>query len=200
MINRVTRILTRWLRDHPVYGLPVLLADVAFDSSDEQAALLINGVQLPLTIYNDVDDDCTAERYDPDVVPALVIVAELSTDAPVKPGRGQLDFDGVGVSFAYLERDQPAKYARQRGGYVFTAVQDSLSAFNDPRLSRVPLSEGIDAWAEVSSLWRSLGDVEVLGVSDVSEHRVTGGVGKSRMFGAVLARFKVRRILAAPSA
>ncbi len=200
MINRVTRILSRWLDAHPTYGLRALAASVTFDSTEEATALEINGDALPVTIYNDVDDECVATRYDPDVVPALVIVAQLSTDAPLLRGRGQLDFDQVKVSFAYMERDQPVSFARRRGGYLLTALMDSLNAFNEPKLSKVPIPDDIDpapAFRDASASWRTLGDVEVLEVADLKESRVTGGVGKSTLIGSVIGTFKVRRTVPA---
>ena len=194
MINRMTRILTRWLATHPVYGLPALLASVSFDSEAEGTALLLRTNQLPLTIYNDVDDECTAARYDPDSVPALVIVAQMSMEGAVRRARGQEDYDDVAVTFAYMERDEPINYARQRGGYVLTAVADSLNAFNEPMLSRVPIPQAMDdKWAATSPSWRALGSVEILELTALREARVTGGVGTSKLIGATLALFKVRR-------
>lgn len=192
MINQMTRILTRWLEEHPVYGVPVLLASAVFDSSAEQTALEIKTAQLPLTIYNDVDDECVAKRYEPDEVPALVIIGELANDAPVHYGRGQLDYPSVGASFAYLERDEPVNYARQRGGYVLRAVQDSLLAFNVPAVSKVALA-GTESFYAADDTWRSLNGVEIIEVTDVRENRVTGGLGKSTLIGTMLGTFKVRR-------
>lgn len=199
MINRVTRILTRWLVSHPDYGMRPLLDAVSFDSTEEAVRLLVETASLPLTIYNDVDDESVAKRYDPDKVPALVIVADLTSQSPVVSGRGQLDYDTVNVGFSYMERDQPVNNARQRGGYVITALTDALLAFNQPKLARVPIPtlSPVALYAAESATWRELGDVKITEVVSLRESRVTGGVGKSTLIGTLLGTFKVSRTVPA---
>jgi hypothetical protein len=196
MINRFTRILTRWLREHPELGLRAFLDATAFDSDAEATTLLLNEETLPITIYNDVDDECTAKDYDPDKHPALVIVAELSSDAPVRRPRKQMDFEAVRVSLAYMEKGTKVTHARQRGGYVLTAVMDSLRAFNEPSKSRIPIPT-LDpevTWIDTSPTWRQIGDIDIVELTQIRESRITGAVGKSVLIGTVLATFRVRRL------
>lgn len=191
MNNRLSRILTRWLKDHPVYGLDLMLASVVMDEGDE-ARLLIKDARLPVTIYNDVDDDCLAKRYNPTVVPAVAIIPQVTTSVPTR-SRGTLIYKDVTVALSYLEREQPEILSRQRGGYVMTGMTDSLLAFNEPRISNVAMpSPG-------TTTWRRLGDIEVLEMTALEELRVTLGVGGANMFGSLLATFTIQRHLRTPS-
>lgn len=197
MNNRLSRILTRWINTHPTYGVRALLAS-AVETMDpgDQAALVLNGDDLPIAaVYNDVDDACMVKSYNPDAVPCVAIIPQVSTATPITKHRGQLDYDGVEVSLAYMERDQPELASRGRSGYVLTALIDSLIAFNDPRLSGVGAPEPSDPPDGFVS-WRRLGDIEVVEMTAAEEFRMTLATGGASMFGAVVATFRVRRFIA----
>jgi hypothetical protein len=190
MNNRLSRILTRWFKTHPVYGIAPMCAAIVMDAGDE-AALLIppdTGVRLPVTVYNDVDDDCLVPKFNPDVVPALCIIPQMSTLSPMKRGRGQVDYEGVQVGVSYIERDQKETLARKRGGYVMEAVLESMIAFQKPEHSAIPRPGDVDGYS-----WRRLGPVEIVDVTAIEEYRVTLGIGASAMFGAIIPTFRIRK-------
>jgi hypothetical protein len=197
MNTRFTRIITRWVNTHEDYGVRALLdamIDTGLDGNDEDE-LAIGTDVLPVTIYNDVDDACMFPRYNPTVVPALALVAQVSTPSMVRRNRGQLDFDGVEIGLSYIERDQPELFSRRRGDYVLTAVSDSLLAFNEPKLSKVPIpadSNG-DTWRTLGGEG-AVGSVEVTEILKLEQFRVRMGVHNATMFGAVLATCRVRRL------
>lgn len=187
MNNRLSRILTRWLKTHTTHSLALCAARVAMDEGDEEA-LLLNGERLPITIYNDVDDTCLTPKFNPDRVPALAIIPQVSVNAPVQVRRGQLEYFGVEVAMSYMERDTPEVFARQRGGYIMNALQDSMIEFNKPDVSKA-IMPGSDM------SWRALGDIEVLEVKALEEMRITMGVAGCTMFGSLIGAFNVRRFL-----
>lgn len=187
MNNRLSRIMTRWMKHHPTHGIVPMSAGVVMDDGDEDV-LLVDGARLPVTVYNDVDDPCMIPRYNPDQVPAIAIIPQVSLSVPVDVRRGQMDFSEVDVSFSYLERDTTEILARRRGGYMITAMVDSLLGFNKPELSNMLIPGG-------TTTWRRLGDIEVLEVKALEEVRMTIGLGTASMFGSLIATFRVRRVL-----
>jgi hypothetical protein len=187
--NRLSRILTRWLKTHPTFGIAPMCAALTMDAGDE-ALLELAGERLPVTVYNDVDDECLVPKFNPDVVPALCIIPQLSTNSLVTRRRGQIDYDKAPVGMSYIERDQPEILSRLRGGYVLEAVLHSMIAFQQPAYSAIPMVGG------AGPTWRQLGNVEIVDVTSIEEYRVTLGIGTSSMFGAIVPSFKVRQLVA----
>lgn len=203
MIPRFTRIWSRWLRFHPVWGLAPRLAAVVMDPGDEDRLLLgpDHDIRLPCTVVDDIDDEALAKLKEPEVSPALAVVAQLVHSAPLQWARtregGQLVWDASPMGFAYIERDTPVLHGRQRGGYVLSALMESIIAFNEPKESAVPIPTGILGLdPPPATTWRRLADIEILEVSELEEWRVQGGLGESTIIGSMFASCRVRRLLA----
>lgn len=198
MNNRLTRILHRWLDEHPLFKLSVLLAAATMDGDDETELLVpvegAAGARLPLTIYNDVDDDCLFPRINPPKVPAVCVVADLPSPSKLRFGKGQVDYPGVAVAISYVERGEPDLKARRRADYVLNAIEDSLMAYNNTQVSDEPIM-GDDQ----SNTWRTLGgprakgSVQLLEIVDTEQFRAKVGVHGVTMYGAVIATCKVVR-------
>lgn len=198
MNNRFTRIMTRWLKSHPVYNLTAMCAAVQMDDGDE-TALALNATRLPCAIYNDVDDDCMFPRHNPTTVPALGLVAQTAVPTPMRRFRGQLDYDAVEIGMSYMERDTPELAAKGRGDYVLQAATDSLLAFIEPKNANVQIPGDVLPNPN-SDTWRSLGgfgkkgSVEVLDITNVEQFRIRLGVHGVTMFGALIVTCKLRRL------
>ncbi len=196
MNNRFTRIMARWFKTHPTYGIVPMCAAIAMDAGDE-AALGVgdSAARLPVTVYNDVDDACMFPRYNPTIVPALGLVSQGSGVAPVVRLRGQLTYDSLEIAIAYLEKDTDELLAKKRGDYVLQAATDSLLAFIEPRFSDVGIPDDTNG-----DTWRSLGGkgnkgaVEVIDIPQIEQFKIKLGVHGVTMFGALIATCKVRRM------
>ncbi len=186
MNNRLTRIIDRWVDTHSVHGVAALLEDITMDGNDEDE-LELRGEKLPVTVYNDVDDECMFPKADPTEVPAIGIVSQSSAIARVRPRSGVRIFEGVEVALSYLEREEPELKAKRRGDYVITALADSLERFNNPTLSNVPIDMD-----EQGNSWRTMGgykvpgSIEVVDITKIEQFRVRLGVHKVTMYGAVI--------------
>lgn len=179
MINEVTQLMTRWAR-HEVHGVNALIPSVFRSPGHPEPK--------PVVIYNDVDDKQIADNFDPPESPALVIVADSDADTPVILHRTQQDLPRFLVAMVYIVRDPESEMqARRDAGYVLGAAYESLVRFNQPKLSSPGSGEVPD--------YRSWYDkVKVHDVLELSEHRVTGAVGRSKLIGVLLATVRGGRV------
>lgn len=170
MIVEVVRLIDRWLKNEE-YGLEKMLHEVPRFRPE--------GTQDPMPampcIVNDTEDENVATDLDPAKVPAIVI---YGTNGPKFPldRRGNRNagtiVPSVIVAAAYITREEVALKAVQDGNYILQAVKRSLAHYNSLEQARGS---------------RTLNTVTIAQIRDVEERSVRGAVGKSQLWGFVLA-------------
>jgi hypothetical protein len=170
MIPTATRLVDRWLK-HPEYGVAAMLQTVPRLTPEGD---LDEMPKVP-DIYNDMETDELAKNLEPPTSPALVVYSDADPTVDVKGDYRQIT-DALIVSVAYITRDMPPARASLDGGYVLRAVRKSLTRFNDQRIA-MP--------------FRELNDFKVAAVREVRTVRVAGAVGRSQLWGFVLASLTV---------
>lgn len=174
MIFETTVLLRRWLQ-HPQHGVVQMLATVPRNN--------IAGGQWPLpaspTVYADVENpDLAAQDLDPAQIPALVVyvdenVEDAQYDQSNKDYERQRRFR---ATIAYITGDEPPEKAVREGGFTLRAAKKCLRLFNNQTLS---------------AAYREYNSVKIAKVGPVVMHIVSGAVGKSKLWGFVVATLTV---------
>jgi hypothetical protein len=170
MIVEVTRLVDRWLR-HPEFGFEPFLPTIPRKTPE--------GLEEPMptvpTLYNDTEHEEVALEIDPPRSPALVLFVDEGYEVDAKdPFRHKAQ--PVIVTVAYLTREVPSLVAVREGAYVLKAVKKSLVRYNDQRIAHS---------------FRELNGVKVAAVGALEHLRVAGAVGRSQLWGFVLASLNV---------
>lgn len=173
MITIVTRLVSRWLKEHPTYGVNVLIPNLNIVLEDDKPGLV--------SIFNDADDDCVAGAINPTKTPCLVIITDGTIKYAVSRTRPVMDIADVMLSVSYLTKTERPIKARRDGAYALRAVADSLMKLNEPKIS--------------TAEWRKLDDMEFLELTELVEVRVLGKLNELRMAGSVVAHIRARRVL-----
>lgn len=170
MVSDITIMYDRWLR-HPEYGVAAMLPTIprVVPALGATPATVISEPTMP-TIYNDVEHESVVREIDPDKEPALVVFTDSDPDVPMHPNRRAVDRT-VTTTIAYTTREMPPLRAVQWGGLILRAVKLSVGHFNDQRKAKG---------------YRELNGVSIQAVRSVTEQRVSGAVGRSRLWGFLL--------------
>jgi hypothetical protein len=172
MIVPATRIVARWLREHPVYSVAAHLQRTTPDDEDVLPP-------LGFPVLSDVDDEQVARKYDSDAERAIVVVGEIDPTVAHERKRSLLAAR-IGWGVSYVVRDiQSITKERQRAEYALRAVMDSLLALNEPLLA---------------GEWRVRDGVTLLKFDEFAESRTVGGLGSATLMGSVLVVGLVSRI------
>lgn len=181
MIINTTRIIRRWL-DHPDHGVLAQLAATGFPHDNTAGGQ--DAMPADPTMYDDVDNADAVVTLQPPASPALIVFVDSDSQVDVDHRNYQKSENPMIVAVAYVTKDMPEKVAVLSGGYTFRAVRRSLRTFNDQKLS---------------AGFRELNGVKVMKVGLVTEQAVATSVGKSRLWGFVLASVTVVDRLTEPS-
>jgi hypothetical protein len=170
MVNDVTILYDRWLH-HPEHGVAAMLALVPRVRPGEP------DITMPTvpTIYNDVEDQSVAREIDPAAEPALVIFTDSDPVIPMHPNRRPAD-RRLTTTIAYTTREMEPVQAIQWGGVILRAVAMTLRRFNDQSLARD---------------YREVNGIKIMEIETVREQRVSGAVGRSKLWGFLLSDAKV---------
>lgn len=169
MIVEVTRLLDRWFK-HEVFGLEAMLREVPRKTPEGTTDPM---PEMPC-IVNDTEDATVAKELEPAKVPAFVLYGTNGPDIPIdKSGdRSRQVARSVIIAAAYITRDADPLRATQDGNYVLRAGRRSLSAFNS---------------LEKSKGFRRLNTITIAQIRNVGERQVKGAVGRSQLWGFLLA-------------
>lgn len=169
MIVEVTRLIDRWLK-HPEHGVEAMLAVIPRNNPEG-----VDPAPAAPDIYNDIETEEVAGLFDPPTAPCLVVFADSDVSVDAKDSLRQIGPQLI-VVVAYLTRDMPAVRAAIDGGYVLRAVRKSLTLYNKQNLSED---------------YRELNGIKVASCNRVTIQRMAGGVGKSQLWGFVLASLTI---------
>lgn len=176
IVAELLRLTTRFLRDHPTHGVnPLVLATTPIDPDPPPPVVR--------AFYNEVDDECVADRMDPAVTPCLVIGFETNPESSITRHRGQVDVDNLMLTVAYFATTAPLTRAKADWMYISSAVVESLLALNAPKIS------------DQSPGWRSYGNVNLLSLDRITEVPMSGAKGELRLVGVVTAICRAARAM-----
>jgi hypothetical protein len=158
------------------HGLTQLLLDIPLHPGDQRPTVS--------AIYSDAEDKCVADKIEPEASPSVVILADGNMESSIFRHNGlQFDSENTPVVIVYCERDTPIIPARQRAGYVTSAIVQSLAALSHPRLAQSA---------------RRFGSVELLKFEKITAVRASGKLGTANMIAAVLATAHARFVPSSP--
>ena len=170
MIVETTRLVDRWLR-HPEYGVAAMLTLVPRS--------IPGGGEDPIPetpiIYNDTEHEEVAAEIDPPGKRSLVLFIDSELDTDARDKHRQIA-TGLQVVVAYISKEVPPLVAVREGGYVLRAVRMSLTRYNSQ---------------DLSAGYREVNGVKIASVNNMTQQRVAGAVGRSQLWGFVLAAVTV---------
>jgi len=170
--NELSRMVKRWLLNHEKYGIEPMLANIRVVEGDDRPDLT--------TVYSDAEDECVSKGINPDVTPCIVVLADGGTvGTNTRSGLHFVTNDSP-LAILYCEGDVPIAKARVRGGYVLTALIESLWALSQPRIAQS---------------YRHFGEVELIEFKKITAVRASGRLGQANLIGAVLAETFAHRVV-----
>lgn len=182
MISEVTRLFRAWL-SHEEYGVRALLQTIPRQRVDGE----LDPMPVLPTLYDDIDDPEVAQVLENiPVSPGLVVYVDSPADVDVSERHYRKTERALTVVAAYITKDDAdAAVASRNGGYTLRAVQKSLGLYNDQVLARAGATN-----------YRELNGIKVMKVGLVSVTPVKTGLGRSQLWGFVLASVTVVDTLA----
>jgi hypothetical protein len=167
--NDVTRLVTRWL-SHPTWGVAALLPQLP---RNQPGTVVEDALPAVPALYNDVDTpDLAADMLDPPSTPCLIVYVANTVRTEVTHTPGRTIVKQVPVIVAYAANDVSSVQGVQGCGYVLTAAHLSLDKLNDQR---------------ASAGYREVNGSLILKVGDVQENAAAGAVGRSKLWGFLVA-------------
>jgi len=163
-------LIDRWLK-HSRYGVDAYLDLVPRENPGA------GDYPRPVVprIYNDQETPEIIDGNDPPSSPAIVVFFYGDIDLPDTNRNVQIVPSAV-VAVAYTTTSYDSVIARRESGYILRATEMSIRKLND-----IAASEG----------YRKLNDTQIAQVKSVKRRRSARGVGKSQVWGFVLATMQV---------